>query len=69
MQFKQESFDNEMIEFLQIEQESEIKSLFKQLNIQNTQLSNKRSKKIKKFNLNIQTNSILQRRNINLGQI
>ncbi|CAD8083996.1 unnamed protein product [Paramecium sonneborni] len=69
MQFKQESFDSEMTEFFQIQQEVEINSLFKQLNIQNTQLSNKRSKKIKKVKLNLQTNSILQRRNINLGQI
>ncbi|CAK69712.1 unnamed protein product (macronuclear) [Paramecium tetraurelia] len=64
MQYKQ---DSEMTEYLQIEQELEIKSLFKQLKIQNTQLSNKQSKKIRKFKLNIQSNSILQRRNTNLS--
>ncbi|CAD8179724.1 unnamed protein product [Paramecium octaurelia] len=69
MQFKSESFDSELTEYLQIEQEFEIKSLFKQLKVQNQQLPNKKSKKIKKLKLNIQTNSIMQRRNINVQQI
>ncbi|CAK87570.1 unnamed protein product (macronuclear) [Paramecium tetraurelia] len=69
MQSKQESFDSDMTEYLQIEQEVELKQLFKHLKIQNSQVSNKQSKKIKKFKLNIQTNSIIQRRSINLSQI
>ncbi|CAD8206346.1 unnamed protein product [Paramecium pentaurelia] len=69
MQFKQESFDSELTEYLQIEQDFEIKSLFKQLKLQNQQLSDRKSKKIKKLKLNIQTNSIIQRRNLNVNQI
>ncbi|CAD8044999.1 unnamed protein product [Paramecium primaurelia] len=69
MQFKSESFDSELTEYCQIEQDFEIKSLFKQLKIQNQQLPNKKSKKIKKLKLNIQTNSIIQRRNVNVQQI
>ncbi|CAK65462.1 unnamed protein product (macronuclear) [Paramecium tetraurelia] len=69
MQFKSDSFDSELTEYLQIEQEFEIKQLFKQLKVQNQQLPNKKSKKIKKLRLNIQTNSIMQRRNVNVQQI
>ncbi|CAD8108354.1 unnamed protein product [Paramecium primaurelia] len=69
MQFKQESFHSELTEYLQIEQDFEIKSLFKQLKLQNQQLSDRKSKKIKKLKLNIQTNSIIQRRNLNVNQI
>ncbi|CAK65442.1 unnamed protein product (macronuclear) [Paramecium tetraurelia] len=69
MQFKSDSFDSELTEYLQIEQEFEIKQLFKQLKVQNQQLPNKKSKKIKKLKLNIQTNSIMQRRNVNVQQI
>ncbi|CAD8179680.1 unnamed protein product [Paramecium octaurelia] len=69
MQFKSESFESELTEYLQIEQEFEIKSLFKQLKVQNQQLPNQKSKKIKKLKLNIQTNSIMQRRNVNVQQI
>ncbi|CAK57089.1 unnamed protein product (macronuclear) [Paramecium tetraurelia] len=69
MQLKQESFDSDLTEYLQIEQEFEIKSLFKQLKIQNQQLSDRKSKKIKKLKLSIQTNSIIQRRTLNLNQI
>lgn len=64
MQYKEESFESAMTEFLQIEQEFEIKSMFKHLKIQNQPSSIKQSKKIKKLKLNIQTNSILQRRSI-----
>lgn len=64
MQYKEESFESAMTEFLQIEQEFEIKSMFKHLKIQNQPSTIKQSKKIKKLKLNIQTNSILQRRNI-----
>ncbi|CAD8124240.1 unnamed protein product [Paramecium sonneborni] len=69
MQLQQESFESQIPEYFQIEQEFEIKSLFKQLKIQNQQLPNKKSKKIKKFKLNTQTNSILQRRYVNVHQI
>ncbi|CAD8206055.1 unnamed protein product [Paramecium octaurelia] len=69
MQLKQESFESDLTEYLKIEQEFEIKSLFKQLKIQNQQLSDKKSKKIKKLKLSIQTNSIIQRRSLNVNQI